>query len=63
VKSEIVQLNEKAGGLLGDGNDSVARMFIISYVFFDVVGEMSVFLSKVVAFGFGIGFGLAAGGF
>src|SRR2546430_641367 len=63
VESEIVQLDEKARGLLGNGDDAVAGMFVITDIFFDVVGGVSIFLTKVVAFGFGVGFGLAAGGF
>src|SRR5882724_10109970 len=63
VKSEIVQFNEQAGRLLRNGDDSIAGMFVITDIFLDVVGEASVFLTKVVAFGFGVGFGLAAGGF
>ena len=38
-------------------------MFVITDILFDVVGEVSVFLAEVVTFGFGVGFGLAAGGF
>src|SRR6267154_2714307 len=63
VESEIVQFDEKACGLLRNGDDAVARIFVVAEVVLYIVRKMSVFLTDVVAFGFGVGFGLATGGF
>src|SRR5262249_38935514 len=63
VENEIVKFDQQAGGFFRDRNNTIARIFVVAEILFRVVRKMRVLFAEVVALGFGVSFGLAAGNF